>query len=491
MRANNGLVLLAICQLAAIIFSSPARGELPASLTVFGDSLSDTGNLDDLSLGFVPGGSYYQGRFSNGPVWAEVLSAELGLGALEYSRDGGNNYAHGGAETGSGSQFVFPIFIPRVGAQINTYLNQGNTPAGDELFVVWGGANNFLDSPSADPAGPVADIAGHITTLAGSGATQFIVPNLPRLGQTPRYVGTANEATYDALTLQFNSLLSTQLDSLETSLGVSILPLDVGLLFDQVLGEPAAFEITNVTDEAIDGVPNADEYVFWDDVHPTRVVHEMLGRVAADAVAGTVVHQWDGSAAVGRFGIVANWGPVGLPATQWQAILVNDASTGARIVEVASDQSVDTVTVSGTSGEMRLRINPGTTLAAANGVMLGSGGVVEGEGTIAGDLANGGTVRPGSSEGALLVSSGNYVQQSVGLLEIEIGGIDSGEHDRLEVSNGMASLGGELSLAITGGFSDSIASFDTFEFLTASSIDGTFEAIDGVLFDTPSGGRSP
>ncbi|KAJ2038974.1 hypothetical protein GGI08_008253, partial [Coemansia sp. S2] len=47
------------------------------TLYVFGDSLSDVGTLKQLTLGLVPPNSYWQGRFSSGPVWNEYLAKLL------------------------------------------------------------------------------------------------------------------------------------------------------------------------------------------------------------------------------------------------------------------------------------------------------------------------------------------------------------------------------------------------------------------------------
>jgi phospholipase/lecithinase/hemolysin len=54
---------------------------------VFGDSLVDTGNVyiatsadpNDPFPTFPPSPPYYNGRHSNGPLWVEVMAAELGL----------------------------------------------------------------------------------------------------------------------------------------------------------------------------------------------------------------------------------------------------------------------------------------------------------------------------------------------------------------------------------------------------------------------------
>ena len=76
-----------------------------SDLYVFGDSLSDVGNLSAATLGFLPGSDYFDGRYSNGPVYAELLAEKLGLEPLRRSGEGGNNFAYGGAST-SGTSFL-------------------------------------------------------------------------------------------------------------------------------------------------------------------------------------------------------------------------------------------------------------------------------------------------------------------------------------------------------------------------------------------------
>src|SRR5580698_6577283 len=56
---------------------------------VFGDSLSDTGRNPP-----TPASSYYNSRYSNGPLWVEYLSADLGL-----TYNASNNWAYSGSTT--------------------------------------------------------------------------------------------------------------------------------------------------------------------------------------------------------------------------------------------------------------------------------------------------------------------------------------------------------------------------------------------------------
>ncbi len=468
--------------LVVVLFAAAAApGQVPSGLVLFGDSLTDVGNVNQASFGFVPGGDYFNGRFSNGPVWAEAMAAELGLGGLVHSRAGGRNYAHGGAETGGGRNNVI---IPNVGLQIEFYFDDA-APGVDELFVVWGGANNLLGNLGADVSVPVADLAAHVTELANAGAARFVVPNLPRLGQTPRYVGGSNEAGFDALTLSFNAQLAARLDTLTANLGVEIIPLDIARMFDQLLAEPAAFGLSNVTGQAIAGVPNEDQYLFWDDVHPTGAAHAVLGEVAAHAVLGTAARRWHANAAVGRFDIAANWAPMGLPEPHWQAVVDNDVSPAPRTAQVAADQALDTLTVRGTTGDMRFAVFGGATLTVAHGLSIEPGGIVGGEGTLAATTAttNAGTLDPGEPDATGTLSLlGDFEQLPAGTLTADVA---NNGHDRLTI-DGSAALAGTLALRFDDGFAPGFGA--VFDLLTTTgSLAGRFDAITGLTLESIAG----
>jgi phospholipase/lecithinase/hemolysin len=117
------------------------------------------------------------------------------------------------------------------------------------------------------------------------------VLNLPLLGYTPRFNGSpADFTTFNARTQQFNAALSAMLNGLETNNpAIEVFRFDVATLFSDAIANPQWFGLSNATDSAAPGlqpgmssydenqiVANPHEYVFWDDLHPTAIVHAIL-----------------------------------------------------------------------------------------------------------------------------------------------------------------------------------------------------------------------
>ena len=194
----RGLALAA--GIGTSIFANPASavpvGERYDALLVFGDSLSDNGNLFSATGGARPAAPYFDGRFSNGPVWVEPLMADV-------TASGGFalNTAFGGAWAGTNADAV-----PDLSLQIGSVAASVPGPlfGGTVLASVWAGANDLFgaiggpDSSAAarSAAGSVAD---GIRALSALGVTDFVVLNLPDLGGTPSYAlfqpGLAAEAS--------------------------------------------------------------------------------------------------------------------------------------------------------------------------------------------------------------------------------------------------------------------------------------------------------
>ncbi len=273
---------IAILTLAAL--GSPVQAGTVTGIVSFGDSLSDTGNTY-LAIGYPPSPPYYNGHYSNGPIWLEYLAGQLGVAAPAPSLAGGTDNAWGGAETGNGTSFMG---TPNIGSQISAYFLAGNTLSSTQLVTIWGGANDFLNAGQSDPTVPVANLAAEITTLAQQGGKLFMVPNLPLLGDIPA-TNTMPQPVRDELNLlssTFDTLLHNELNTLQQSLGITIYQPNIEGLFESVLANPSAYGFTNVTDSALaDGVTTGEGYLFWDTVHPTTAA----GQIIADVAFGSMV----------------------------------------------------------------------------------------------------------------------------------------------------------------------------------------------------------
>ena len=201
-------------------------------------------------------------------------------------------FAYGGAQT-SGTGGLTGAFIRDIDEQVDQFLAT-RTADPNSLFVVFAGSNDLVNGQTNANV-PVANLAEDIGRLVTAGARNFLVPNLPLLGHVPRFNDSPTLlAAYNQRTTQFNTALAAMLDNLETAnSALAIARLDVEALFSEALAQPASFGLTNVTDAAAPGLepgdssydtnqiaPNANEYLFWDDLHPTATVHAVLAQRA-------------------------------------------------------------------------------------------------------------------------------------------------------------------------------------------------------------------
>ena len=218
-------ISVTILIILSVIFGtfSDARAEV----VVFGDSLSDTGNLylspgtaplfdpdGPIVISRFPTGPFSGGRASNGDIWIEQLAALLGQSAIP-SLAGGTNYAFISALTREqpGLGIQSPYGVPDMDTQIDMYLAT-NTPDPSDLFVLWGGANDFFFGQT-DPLFPVMALIGQIARLRVEGAMEFVVPNLPLLGMTP-----TGAATYPAQLNLWSAIFNSSLNT-----GLATIPL--------------------------------------------------------------------------------------------------------------------------------------------------------------------------------------------------------------------------------------------------------------------------
>ncbi|WP_016950144.1 CHRD domain-containing protein [Anabaena sp. PCC 7108] len=267
------------------IFSDPDAINPFDNFVIFGDSLSDTGNAYQASGNTFPLPPYYQGRFSNGLLWVDYLSQKL-----EFSDESVKNFAFAGANTGVSNVIDgFPIIIPGLLSQIEQFKTvNANTPVGeDTLYVIWAGSNDFdFPNPTADPVQSVTNIGNAITTLSTLGAKEIVVANLTDLSARPLNINSNNTEDGRAFSIDFKNALSQEVNDLEPSLNIDISVVDIFGLNDAVQANPEDYNFTNLTEPLISatGDVNPDEYAFWDDVHPTTRLHQLVSQRFAETL---------------------------------------------------------------------------------------------------------------------------------------------------------------------------------------------------------------
>ena len=269
-------------------------------LVVFGDSLSDTGNLAAIRGDLPP--PYFQNRISNGPVAVEVLAAQLGLRADAslhlLGRRAGTNYAVAGGR--ARGQDVIDL-----SGQVVAFLAQhGNDAPRDALYVVFIGGNDVRDARDARDAAAaneilddaVDDIVRNIRLLSRAGARSFLVMNSADVGLIPetRLRAAANGDAFfvrraTQVSDRFGEKLRRQLQRLRRQqANLFVQEVDVYAASRRVAQQAARLGLSNITDGCFNSrdfsfhpdCPQGsgfDRFYFFDEIHPTAKVHRLIG----------------------------------------------------------------------------------------------------------------------------------------------------------------------------------------------------------------------
>ncbi|MGK7951609.1 MAG: SGNH/GDSL hydrolase family protein [Xenococcaceae cyanobacterium] len=328
--------------LISLLVSIPVQALSFSKAYVFGDSLSDPGNIFNVTQAVQPFTEVLgidipvtppvppydpEGRFADGLVWVDFLARELELDlipsteltpnpinltpvpGINFDFDGATafnsvNFAYGGAQTGLFGAGDLGTLIPGILTQINSFttdITQANRSADeDALYIIWGGANDYQIVPDANPEQTVDNLTQAVETLYSIGARNFLVPNLPDLGGTPRALLPNPPIAADILTQrtnQHNQLLEAAFVDLSFLTDINLVSLDTNTLFESILASPEDFGFTSLPpNSCLQGDPltvgiadltpcnNPEEQIFWDLIHPTTASHEILADFAIETL---------------------------------------------------------------------------------------------------------------------------------------------------------------------------------------------------------------
>lgn len=295
--------LLIICLLAPL----PSIAGSYDEIVVFGDSLSDSGNLATLALFSAEAAEFkflndlpYQKGFTNGPTAVVQLAKLLSVPPLTPSlyllnTISGTNFAVAGARA-AGDNLI------DLNTQVGAFLSSqaGNAP-NNALYILFIGGNDIRDMRDATDIKAVSsilnkatqNIRNNLSLLIASGAKHIMVVNSPDIGNLPETKAlAANNPNLirraSLFTQAYNKSLADTVKHIEKHTGVDLVLFDVFTLFNNIVNDSRALLFTNAKAACYSSVglvyyPICDEsqldaFVYFDEIHPTRRVHERVGR---------------------------------------------------------------------------------------------------------------------------------------------------------------------------------------------------------------------
>lgn len=263
----------------------------------FGSSTTSSGNLQ-AAAPIVPDPPYFQGHFSNGPVWAEHLADILGTDATA-SAFGGTNYAWGAART----NVVNFGFVPPITAQVADYLTDVEFVVDPHALYVFQTAANDLTAAKLQPPetakeimeSAVASTRDMITDLYVAGARNFMLLTIPELPTASTSAVLPDDTNLAELT---NDGLLEIAEEYEGK-GASVWVIDLHSLVSSVVEDPDAFGLKVVhcsymgkdsldiisgelTPEPCEPSVSVDDYMMFDKQHYTTVMHGIVAQQAVN-----------------------------------------------------------------------------------------------------------------------------------------------------------------------------------------------------------------
>lgn len=308
--------------LIIISFSGPIHADENLTirrLVIFGDSLSDQGKLHRKSHGAVPvSPPYWNGRFSNGPIWADILAekylvineAEGGASAVDYRH--------------LSNSFKYKI-INTLEYEIDQFLDKSSFQS-DDLVIVWIGGNDYITYHWIRPKDVervILELVIQIRRLERLGVKHVLVINLPDMGRSP----VANQTDRARVMTDVTEYHNLRMKAIfERAFDPSVVKIfDAASIFGDFLRSPQSYGFLNTTGACYTGdyfgipwsqstessvqysdpdrwtgfqrldvvpgldstmyrtrlwtpTPKCDGYVYMDAIHPSRNAHKLTAR---------------------------------------------------------------------------------------------------------------------------------------------------------------------------------------------------------------------
>lgn len=299
-------------------------------ITVFGDSLSDRGYMNNTPEGFLPADKRPTYTTPNGHVWVYYLGKMLSQNINTNNTTAfdehdnyvkgdiaGRDYAAGGATTNSNvTLFDDHYTAPNGLRQVNHYLKYVSEKANpNELYIIWIGVNNigYAALTSLDPKKVVAatqtaihDNLTMVKKLHDAGAKHILVIGMFDIGKLPTItqipvIGDKKivSDTVTSVATWYNAQLKDELDMLRNSAGnkIPVMFYNPEGIMDTIVNdvkEKGSYTLDNLMINNVKGVqcnggplaslqcedqtPDSEHYMFADTVHPSNMMHQIFAK---------------------------------------------------------------------------------------------------------------------------------------------------------------------------------------------------------------------
>ena len=270
--------------------SAPNPSWQPNSMIVFGDGYSDNGNAYRANHSHFPESPpYWHGRYSNGPVWAEILASNAQFtGDPTTNPDQTNSklfhdYARGDSvilKTDESQRKTTTL-----DQQIAQYSSEKSAHSATAVAIFWDGANDLMVSPCYQKPflcvdGLVKDLKKNILTVYGTGVKHFVVISAPNVSLSPSIRKNNDPATQTDiadLVRYYNhnlALLAYQLGQQHKD--ADFLFIESQPIFDNIAEGYGLQTSAPCYDNEGSGTPciKTDKgFFYWDNFYPTVNVH--------------------------------------------------------------------------------------------------------------------------------------------------------------------------------------------------------------------------
>jgi phospholipase/lecithinase/hemolysin len=310
---NHQKAIFCICLVSAL-FASIAMGlqhrDQIKHLVVFGNSFSDNGNTYAASGDTYPGLPYFRGRFSDGLTWPAYFAKRLHLD-IDQS-EAFNNFAYGQAQIKGviPLKTYYPSYpdkqwsfsVPDLSGQIDQYLKKTPQAIEMSLFVLFMGANDFLNYvPHSEKNDQ--DFALHrakvftyqIGRLKKQGAKRIIAFTIRRLQSSPlarqlaRQHGDQYMEKLSKMISVFNQYVIKQYEDDDQVWVYDVYAFDQKLqskpkqyrwqgktYLMSNMSDPCYLNHGNYIDQTSDVCKNPQQYFYFDRIHPTTYAHGLM-----------------------------------------------------------------------------------------------------------------------------------------------------------------------------------------------------------------------